>query len=575
MNADLSMMLALHRNTLGHARNDGSSIRLCGTTTAPETRSLTSSTSSRCSTPTPIPLVSPPRVHRRVFSADSPLASPLNLFNALQKDIANGLPSLPFGRTNSSPHLGAERDQLEPDEQFCDQRVRSKQLVTKWRECQRNMNKDGKDAIDCPITNIEYLDAHTQHRDRSSKKKKHNSSNEEMEYEMTIRSSSLEGTTEAAAWHLHGQSGGRTNASTTKHSQYGNSVSVMNSKAMSRMRKAEKALLREETCETSHSEVDDYETNVLVDLLEKGGDTLITSNAKLLLQNGEENGDAWSTGVASAVVMGTAARYQKVICMFPHGRRVLLPIIMGIMALALSIYTSSACRFMSIHPTSASLRDVFQVGPWFYLSNDPQSQEVCMPYPSETSLDAWFMVARASCALALCLGVGLLLWTCTLTCIPYSRSFLNWIGVGYFAAAIMQMTTTFFYLSTNCGGGVDDAGNDIGGGYFMGVHCSANQDLVICIAASAMYFATGWVMYIAQGVIATDPGLSSSEVYTWSAVSKSSDLEKGVLRTVEKSWTKIPDGSVLMATVVVERTRDKRGRIKTTHSIRTEVLPAP
>jgi hypothetical protein len=112
----------------------------------------------------------------------------------------------------------------------------------------------------------------------------------------------------------------------------------------------------------------------------------------------------------------------------------------------------------------------------------------------------------------------------------------------------------------------------IGGGYFGGVECTANQDLVFNIAASAMFFATGWLLYIAQGVIANDPGTSSSEVYTWSAVSKCDDPLKGT-RTIEKSWIRIPDGSTLMATVIVERRKGKKG-IKTTHRVKTEILPA-
>jgi hypothetical protein len=140
-------------------------------------------------------------------------------------------------------------------------------------------------------------------------------------------------------------------------------------------------------------------------------------------------------------------------------------------------------------------------------------------------------------------------------------------------ASILQLATSFFYLSNNCNGSVDEIGKIVGGGYFGGIECTANQDLVFCIAASALYFATSWLLYIAQGVIANDPGASSSEVFTWSALAKSDDIEKGT-RTIEKSWIRIPDGSTLMATVVVERTIRKKGCIKTTHQIKTEILPA-
>ena len=183
------------------------------------------------------------------------------------------------------------------------------------------------------------------------------------------------------------------------------------------------------------------------------------------------------------------------------------------------------------------------------------------------------MIARAASALAACLGGGLVLWTCTLTCIPYSRQSINGLGLSFFAATILQLMTIFFYLSENCKGGEDEFGNTLGSGYFGGLECKPNQDLVFCIAASALYLATGWIMYVAQQFVATAPGFTASEVYTWSAKSKTSSEKKGILRTVEKCWTQIPDGSTLTATVMVERRKEKDGRIKTTHSIQTEILP--
>ena len=86
------------------------------------------------------------------------------------------------------------------------------------------------------------------------------------------------------------------------------------------------------------------------------------------------------------------------------------------------------------------------------------------------------------------------------------------------------------------------------------------------------------------------------EVYTWSSESKSSNPKWGIIRTIEKSWMKIPDGSTLMATVFVEQQQQQRSitsggiddviegggldisdgkiKVKTTYSIQTEILPA-
>jgi hypothetical protein len=487
----------------------------------------------------------------------------LRLFNG--RELA--LPMPPFGRHASSPNLPmvghiTTRQFLTVN----DQRERSRHLMQKWQACQRNIEDtsapDAEAAI--PKSNSEETLEPDEH-----------SHCKTIEHEMMIQSNSLVGTTEAAAWHLHGQSG---RVAPSENNHFGTNVSVMNSKSMSKMRRDNRSpkLIDSNSKERSARDQDiecgtfSDETDVLVDIREYG-DTLITSKSVIDPLEGNAHQDLWSTGVASAIVMGTAARYHKNVFMFPHGRRVLLPLIMALMALALSIFVSRSCRFMSVLPSS-SLNQVFQIGPWFYLSTNPQSDEVCMPYPSDMELDFWFTVSRAMSALAVCFGVGLLLWTATLTCIPYSRSSLSWLGLCFFGASILQLSTSFFYLSDNCKGSVDEMGNVIGGGYFGGVECTANQDLVFTIAASAMYFATGWLLYIAQGVIANDPGTSSSEVYTWSAVSKYDDPQKG-MRTIEKSWIRIPDGSTLMATVVVERRKGKKG-IKTTHRVKTEILPA-
>ncbi|KAL7476940.1 hypothetical protein ACHAW6_002767 [Cyclotella cf. meneghiniana] len=542
-------------HTAKHKRRPETSFQLSPSSISSTAAAPTSLTSDASCTPTESPL-SPPRVRR--FSTNPPLSPPLlKLFRARDSEW----PSLPFCRSVSSPESHFRHGTCIEE----DQRQRSNQLMKQGHVCRRKIDEEAGEQI----RSAEKTKAVNKSNSRREKNAKSNHGT--LEYEMTVHSSSVKGTIEAAAWHLHGQSGGRVAPiAKEENSHFGKNLLVTNSKAMSRMRKNDHAngtITRDKEFEYNNDIESgfckDEQTNVVVEFLE--GKTLICSKTL------DQNRDAWSTGVASAVVMGTAARYNKTICMFPHGRRVLLPIIMAMMALALSIFTASSCRFMSIQPIS-SLNEVFQVGPWFYLSMD-DSQEVCMMYPSNVQLDAWFMLARTASALAVCLGVGLVLWTCTLTCIPYSRQSMNSLGIFFFVDSVLQMSTTFFYLSNNCKGGVNDLDNAIGGGYFGGIACSANQDLVFCIAASALYFATGWILYIAQGVIANDPGLSSAEVYTWSAVAKSDDLENGI-RTVEKSWIRIPDGSTLMATVVVERKRETSGGIKTTHAIKTEILPA-
>jgi hypothetical protein len=471
------------------------------------------------------------------------------------------LPMLPFG--HNLPMIGHYSDHRSND-----QRERSIQLVKQWHECQREIDVEKKER--------QTQEAKVVVKSQAKKNREMDPSTGSVEYEMSINASSLEGTTEAAAWHLHGQSGGRVAPLPTDKSHFGKHVLVMNSKAMSAMTnfngvEASLQSKREVRCDIEAGQRS-AETNVAIEL-PKNGDARITSKRNIELMKDETaNGDIWSTGVASAIVMGTAARYNKTLFMFPHGRRVLLPLVMSMMALALSVFVSRSCRFISVLPSS-SLNQIFQLGPWFYLSTNPQSDEVCMPYPSNIQLDFWFTMARAMSALAVCLGVGLWLWTCTLSCIPYSRSSLSGLGLCFFVASILQLATSFFYLSNNCNGSVDEIGKIVGGGYFGGIECTANQDLVFCIAASALYFATSWLLYIAQGVIANDPGASSSEVFTWSALAKSDDIEKGT-RTIEKSWIRIPDGSTLMATVVVERTIGKKGCIKTTHQIKTEILPA-
>mmetsp|Transcript_759 Transcript_759/g.1292 ORF Transcript_759/g.1292 Transcript_759/m.1292 type:complete len:356 (-) Transcript_759:55-1122(-) len=341
----------------------------------------------------------------------------------------------------------------------------------------------------------------------------------------------------------------------------------------------------------------------------------IAQQSGIIEQNDD---DMWSTGIAAAIVTGTASRYHKSLFLFPHGRRILLPILVGALATALSVATLFSCRFMTILPVVGNIdhdsddgmggagegdyehnpyRDVFQVGPWRYLSVNPSYSdgEVCLPYPSGMTLDAYFVTARSTSALASCFGCALVLWTCTLMCVPVRNVSVNVLGLCFVLNGVVQCLTATFYRSENCNGGSGSRGNDGdgdgsnggGGGYFGRGECRPNQDLVFCMAAAVLYLATGWILYISQRFASSgsdsnagSPSSPSSyeesmEVFTWSSEAKSSNPEKGVLRTVEKCWTKIPNGSTLTATVFVEQRKDDGcGKTKTTYSIQTEILPA-
>jgi len=406
----------------------------------------------------------------------------------------------------------------------------------------------------------------------SSPTGKSQSSALEHDFEMIIHPQSVPGTTEAAAWHLHGQTGGRT-PKFGIHPNNSNSV-VMDVSAMERMRETQHD---GDVFEIEYNDVkrrmDETlrvaDTGVKVTDLE-GGITTVTADSPGDFDN---HSDMWSTGVATAVAIGAVSRYKKALCMFPHGRRVLLPIMMGILAFALSMITSLSCQFMTILPVQKN-HQVFQVGPWRYLSIY-KDYETCLPYPSDIELDSFFMISRSASALASCFGGGLVLWMCTLTCLPHTKLSLNGLGICFFITSILQLFTVLFFQSENCKGKrqFDEYGNALGGGYFGGTQCRPNQDLVFCIAASLLYFATGAILYLSHKFISA-PGFSTSEVYTWSAVSGSSNRKKGILRTIEKCWAQLPDGSTVMATVLVEKKRGKDGKTKTTHSIQTEILPA-
>ena len=396
-------------------------------------------------------------------------------------------------------------------------------------------------------SDIDYNDMELQHEDEDKD-----------EHEIVINPKSLDGTIESASFHLHGQTGGRMKSSNPELKN----AAVMDGYALRNM-------MTGDTDESSMSE-ETFGTNVRIDIengmnviSSRGGRSSNNNNNKkkrLCIDDGHHE-DLWSTGIAAAVVMGTAARYHKTFFMFPHGRKVVLPIILGTVALCLSAVTLKSCRFLTVLPEENS--QVFELGPWSYLSpGTVYDGEVCLPYPSDMEVDTPFMVARMVSVLATCSGGALLLLTTTLMCIPYGGSSISLLGLGYILAGVLQALTMIFYLTNNCKGV----------GYFHGLQCKPNQDLVFCLAACVLYLACGWILYMLQKFVVAPPGRSASQIYTCSAKSKSSDESKGMLRTVEKSWTKIPSGETLVATVLVERRMGSSGKIKTVHSIQTQLI---
>jgi hypothetical protein len=379
--------------------------------------------------------------------------------------------------------------------------------------------------------------------------------------------------------------------------------------------------MREGTKEKAHSQGDTSQrrkekqfdgdaTNLSINVM-KNGIAIMSSAATTAARAAARGGtathsatrfqrDAWSTGIAAAVVTGIAARYYKTFFMFPHGRKVLLPIITGALATAFSLITLVSCQFMTISSDTqgnengggyrirgGGTTQFLQVGPWKYLSTNPSYSdgEVCLFYPSHLAMDLPFLVARSTSALAFFSGFTMVLWTSTLMCVPISRGSMNALGVCFALVGILELLTTLIYQSENCGVQSLDAIDGDGG--LLGVgKCRPNQDLVFCIASSTLYMASGWLL-CASHKISSDAvgntqsslpvsGFAPMEVYTWSEEASSSNPNKGILRTVEKCWTKIPEGSTLMATVFVEQRRDAAAgdNLKTTYSIQTEILPA-
>ena len=116
----------------------------------------------------------------------------------------------------------------------------------------------------------------------------------------------------------------------------------------------------------------DIWNNVRMDLAK--GITILpaTNNTSIPTTNSQQQDDAWSTGIAIAIVTGTVSRYHNASFLFLHRRRVLLSILMGALAIALLLITILSCQFMTILQTSNDgSQGVFQVGPRRYLSINP------------------------------------------------------------------------------------------------------------------------------------------------------------------------------------------------------------
>ena len=370
------------------------------------------------------------------------------------------------------------------------------------------------------------------------------------EHEIVINPKSLTGTIESASFHLLGQTGGRVKCE-NENSELKNAA-IMNGFSLHNAMDTDESSMSDDVVK------DTAGTSIKIDL--ENGVNVISANERLLSIKDDHHEDLWSTGIAASVVMGTVSRYHKTFFMFPHGRKVILPIIIGTLAMCLSIVTLRSCRFLTLLQDDSQ---VFELGPWRYLSpGGIYNGEVCLSYPSDMEVDAPFMFARIVSILATCLGAGLLMLTTTMMCIPYSKSSMSLLSVGYVFAGILQALTMVSKQTNSCKGG----------GYFHGYQCKPNQDVVFCLAASVLYIACGWVLHMLEKFAIGPPAHLNCQVYTCSAKSNSSDESKGILRTVEKSWTKIPSGETLVATVLVERRKASDGKIKTKHSIQTELI---
>jgi len=460
--------------------------------------------------------------------------------------------------------------------------------------------------------------------------------------EMLIHPASVDGTAAAAAWHLHGQMGGRktrVDLNSYLRSDQHEIYSAMNTRDIMNVMRELKHDTADSRGDTSprrqlkpfDSDSDDA-NNVRMKVM-KNGITILSSSSAATgaavaregvkatysetadnlykkfdgsTKDTQHQRDVWSTGIAAAVVTGTAARYYKTFFMFPHGRQVLLPVITGALATALSLVTLLSCQFMTILPKThvnddeegvseggsggfSGLNQVLQVGPWRYLSTNTSYSdgEVCLAYPSNLAMDMPFLVARSTSALASFVGCVMVLWTLTLICAPASRGNMNALGLCFTLVGVLEGLTALLYQTQNCKSQSFDMtdGTDRGGWHLGGGECRPNQDLVFCIASSILHVATGWMLHVSYKFL-SNAGVgdkSSMEVYTWSSEARSSNPKRGILRTVEKCWTKIPDGSTLIATVFVEQRADASGgncgtgsggrKLKTTYSIQTEILP--
>ena len=476
---------------------------------------------------------------------------------------------------------------------------------------------------------------------------------QESYHEMLIHPASVDGTAAAAAWHLHGQTGGREKRAdliSYNKSDHNEIYLAMNTRDIMNVMREFKHDTTDSRGDASprrqvkrfNSDSDDV-TNVKMEVM-KNGITILSSSSSAAAgaatsgegvkatysetadnlhreydgptKDNQHQRDVWSTGIAAAIVTGTAARYYKTFFMFPHGRQVLLPVITGALATALSLVTLLSCQFMTILSKThvnedeegvsegesggfSGTNQVLQVGPWRYLSiNTSYSDgEVCLSYPSNLAMDMPFLVARSTSALASFFGCVMVLWTLTLICAPASRGNMNASGLCFTLVGVLEGLTALLYQTQNCKSQSFDTtdGTDGVGGHLGGGECRPNQDLVFCIASSILHLATGWMLHVSYKFLSNAgvgnassslpvSGFASMEVYTWSSEARSSNPRRGILRTVEKCWTKIPDGSTLMATVFVEQRVDVSGgncgtgsgggKLKTKYSIQTEILPA-
>eukprot|EP00984_Skeletonema_dohrnii_P002424 scaffold835_cov72-Skeletonema_dohrnii-CCMP3373.AAC.1 len=186
-------------------------------------------------------------------------------------------------------------------EQYPDQQHRLRHLLQQNFGKYQHKEKDDDDvcvgvrSCDSSLASSQHLQHCSDDSNFSNMEGQHHYT---QEHEIVINPKSIKGTIESASFHLHGQTGGRVKSDLKN-------AAVMDGYALRN--------IMMDTDESSMSDTleDRFETNIRIDLengvnviSNRGGRNNKKSN--LMIDNGHHD-DLWSTGIAAAVVMGTAA----------------------------------------------------------------------------------------------------------------------------------------------------------------------------------------------------------------------------------------------------------------------------